>query len=136
MKEAPPLSNREVPVQLYKLLRKSEYAETNSVHFLYKLNNIISSRYTMVDFLPKALLEQFRRLANVYFLVIGGIAVIGEYTGAYNTAVLPIGILGPMVLVVMISVIKDGVEDIKRHQQDSKIDSKLCWFLSRTFISE
>lgn len=87
-------------------------------------NIIVSSRYTIFNFLPKSLLEQFRRLANVYFLVIGIIALIGSYTGYYETAVEPAGILAPMMIVVFISVIKDGVEDLKRHQADKKINSQ------------
>jgi hypothetical protein len=37
-------------------------------------NVIVTSRYKLLTFLPKSLFEQFRRLANVYFLVIGTIA--------------------------------------------------------------
>lgn len=96
--------------------KKEEYAE----------NIIVSSRYTPWNFLPKSLLEQFRRLANVYFLVIGIIAVIGSETNYYETAVEPAGILGPMIIVVLISVIKDGVEDVKRHNQDAKINAQLA----------
>lgn len=32
-------------------------------------NAISTSKYTMVTFVPKNLLEQFSRLANLYFLV-------------------------------------------------------------------
>jgi hypothetical protein len=46
--------------------------------YRYEQNVIVSSRYTLFNFLPKSLLEQFRRLANVYFLVVGTIAIIGE----------------------------------------------------------
>lgn len=90
----------------------------------YPKNIIVSSRYTLLNFLPKSLLEQFRRLANVYFLVIGMIAVVGYYTNAYETAVQPAGILGPVMIVVLISVIKDGVEDIKRHRADHAINTR------------
>jgi len=136
----------------------------------YPVNVIVSSRYTAYNFLPKSLLEQFRRLANVYFLVIGMIAVAGEYSSAYDTAVQPqgmyykkevmiamplyyfycmhhttmlarepmidrllfnhihasvcVGILGPMLLVILISMIKDGVEDVKRYNQDSQINAR------------
>jgi magnesium-transporting ATPase (P-type) len=92
----------------------------------YAENVIVSSRYTPWNFFPKSLLEQFRRLANVYFLVIGIIAIIGAQTSYYQTAVEPAGILGPMIIVVIISVIKDGVEDIKRHNQDAKINAQLA----------
>lgn len=89
-------------------------------------NIIVSSRYNIINFFPKSLLEQFRRLANVYFLVIGIIAVIGVYTGVYESAIEPAGILAPMMIVVFISVIKDGVEDIKRHQADNEINNRLA----------
>jgi hypothetical protein len=77
--------------------------------YIFPPNKTISSRYTLINFFPKSLLEQFRRLANVYFLVIGIIAAVGEYSSYYETAVVPWGILGPMGLVVLISVIKDGI---------------------------
>ena len=86
-------------------------------------NSVVTSRFTPLNFLPKAFFEQFRRLANVYFVVIGIIALVGTYTSYYNTAVEPAGILFPMVVVVLISVIKDGIEDIKRHRTDRKIDA-------------
>lgn len=97
----------------------------------YPENVVKTSRYNAFSFLPKSLFEQFRRLANVYFIVLGAIATVGTYTSAYNTAIEPIGlhtfttqrlhliiindlgILGPVALVVLISIAKEGVEDIK-----------------------
>lgn len=90
----------------------------------YPKNIIVSSRYTLLNFFPKSLLEQFRRLANVYFLVLGIIAATGAYTNYYETAIEPAGILAPMCIVVMISVIKDGIEDLKRHSADNRINSR------------
>lgn len=91
----------------------------------YPANVIVSSRYTLVNFLPKSLMEQFRRLANVYFLVIGIIAEVGTATGIYSSAIEPAGILAPMLIVVFISIIKDGIEDFKRHQADQRINNRL-----------
>lgn len=43
-------------------------------------NRIKSTKYTLITFLPKNLLEQFRRIANFYFLVMTTIAtLIGKY---------------------------------------------------------
>lgn len=100
------------------------FSSTNS-ECPYPKNVIVSSRYTAFNFLPKSLLEQFRRLANVYFLVIGIIALIGSETSAYESALDPAAILFPMLIVVLISVAKDGLEDWKRHKQDAKINAKL-----------
>lgn len=91
----------------------------------YPKNIVITSRYTLLTFIPKALLEQFRRLANIYFVVIGSIAAVGAYTSIYETSISPIGLLLPMILVISISMCKEGVEDVKRHQTDAKVNSKL-----------
>ena len=92
--------------------------------YSYPPNITVTSRYTLLNFFPKSLLEQFRRLANVYFLVVGIIAAVGAYTNYYETAVVPYGILGPMGVVVMISVVKDGIEDWKRHAADGRINNR------------
>jgi hypothetical protein len=42
----------------------------------------------------QALVEQFRRFANVYFLIIGGIMFVGQYTDLYETAINPWTTLG------------------------------------------
>jgi Phospholipid-translocating ATPase N-terminal len=57
----------------------------------YPPNLSVTSRYTLVSFLPKSLFEQFRRLANVYFLVIGIIAAVGTYSKIYLSSVTPAG---------------------------------------------
>jgi hypothetical protein len=41
----------------------------------YPDNRVVSSKYTVLNFLPKNLFEQFRRIANTYFLIIGIIMV-------------------------------------------------------------
>ena len=68
---APRDEPRIVPIGLLMCTASEEHP------FIYTANVITSTRYTVLNFLPKSLLEQFRRLANVYFLVIGIIASIG-----------------------------------------------------------
>jgi hypothetical protein len=97
----------------------------------YPPNIITTSRYSLFSFLPKTIFEQFRRLANVYFLVLGGIAAIGANTEYYDTAVEPAGLLIPMSIVVLISIIKDGIEDIKRHRTDNKTNNRLTRLVER-----
>ena len=98
---------------------------TKELKSKYPKNHIVTSRFNIFNFLPKSLLEQFRRLANIYFLVIGIIAAIGYYTNVYETAIAPEAILIPMTTVILISTVKEGVEDFKRHLADSKMNAKL-----------
>lgn len=39
-------------------------------------NRIKSTKYTLITFLPQNLLEQFRRIANFYFLIMTVIALV------------------------------------------------------------
>lgn len=39
-------------------------------------NRIKSTKYTLITFLPQNLLEQFRRIANFYFLFMTTIAIV------------------------------------------------------------
>lgn len=98
---------------------------TKELKSKYPKNHIVTSRFGLLNFLPKSLLEQFRRLANIYFLVIGIIAAIGYYTNVYETAIAPEAILIPMTTVILISTIKEGIEDFKRHLADSRMNAKL-----------
>jgi len=98
-------------------------------HDIFPKNIVITSRYTIISFIPKCLLEQFRRLANVYFLVVGGIAAVGAYTNYFDTSVAPEGILLPMLAVISISMVKEGIEDMKRHRKDAKINSQLVSYV-------
>ena len=59
-------------------------------------NIIVTSRYTLFSFIPKAMMEQFRRMANIYFLVLGTIALIGQLTHYYATSVEASGLLFPI----------------------------------------
>jgi phospholipid-translocating ATPase len=37
---------------------------------VYTTNQVVTSKYTIITFLPRNLLEQFRRIANVYVSLI------------------------------------------------------------------
>lgn len=91
---------------------------------MYPKNEVHTNRYNAFTFLPKCLFEQFRRLANVYFVVIGIIASVGYYGGFYESALEPAAVLAPVSIVVLISVLKEGVEDYKRQQADVKVNGR------------
>ena len=43
---------------------------TSGGESLYDDNNVRTTKYTKMNFVPKNLMEQFSRMANVYFLII------------------------------------------------------------------
>ncbi|ETO15809.1 P-type ATPase [Reticulomyxa filosa] len=74
--------------------------------YVYPNNVIVSSKYTLVTFVPLNLFEQFRRIANIYFLMIIGIQTIPGIT--------PFSVwtsVTPLVFILLVGAIKDGLED-------------------------
>ncbi|THH28398.1 hypothetical protein EUX98_g5794 [Antrodiella citrinella] len=80
-------------------------------------NQVITSKYTVITFLPRNLLEQFRRIANVFFLAIA----ILQFFSIFST-VSPGLVILPLLVVLAITAVKDGYEDIKRHQSDRAVN--------------
>jgi len=79
-------------------------------------NTVITSKYTVLTFLPLSLKGQFRRLGNVYFLSMGILMLLGYYTTIFESAISPWTTLGPLAFVVSISLCSEGAQDIKVRQ--------------------
>ncbi|KAJ7179920.1 phospholipid-translocating ATPase [Mycena crocata] len=84
---------------------------------LYPSNQVITSKYTIITFLPRNLLEQFRRVANVFFLALA----ILQFFPKFATVSVGVVIL-PLIIVLAFSAIKDGWEDVIRHLADKKLN--------------
>uniref|UniRef100_A0A8C6PBM9 Phospholipid-transporting ATPase n=1 Tax=Nothobranchius furzeri TaxID=105023 RepID=A0A8C6PBM9_NOTFU len=82
----------------------------------YPDNHIVSSKYTFWNFIPKNLFEQFRRIANFYFLVIFLVQLI------IDTPTSPITSGLPLFFVITVTAIKQGYEDWLRHKADCSIN--------------
>lgn len=87
-------------------------------------NQTITSKYTVITFLPRNLLEQFRRVANIFFL---GIAIL-QFFPKFST-ISPGLVILPLIVVLAITAIKDGYEDVKRHQADRTINYSIVHVL-------
>ncbi|KAF4608233.1 hypothetical protein EYR40_000577 [Pleurotus pulmonarius] len=84
---------------------------------IYVTNQVITSKYTIITFLPRNLLEQFRRVANVFFLAIA----ILQFFNKFST-ISPGLVILPLLIVIAITALKDGYEDVKRHQSDKRVN--------------
>jgi len=94
-------------------------------------NSVKTSRYTLLSFFPLATREQFRRVGNVYFFCIGALMFLGYYTPLFYSAISPWTTLGPLALVVSISLVQEGYTDAQRHKSDKKTNFFPCTILSR-----
>ncbi|KAL2899610.1 putative phospholipid-transporting ATPase 4 [Bienertia sinuspersici] len=84
----------------------------------YRSNNISTTKYNVITFLPKGLFEQFRRAANMYFLLAAILSV---------TSVSPFGavsMIAPLSIVVGLTMAKEAVEDWRRFIQDMKVNNR------------
>uniref|UniRef100_A0A8B9M077 Phospholipid-transporting ATPase n=1 Tax=Astyanax mexicanus TaxID=7994 RepID=A0A8B9M077_ASTMX len=71
----------------------------------YPDNRIISSKYTFWNFIPKNLFEQFRRIANFYFLIIFLVQLIIDTPTSPITSGLPLFFV---ITVTAIKQVRDG----------------------------
>ncbi|KAK2466656.1 hypothetical protein APHAL10511_000914 [Amanita phalloides] len=92
--------------------------------YVYTPNQVITSKYNLITFIPRNLLEQFRRVANLFFLAI---AVI-QFFRVFSTIAPGVAIL-PLAFIVAVTALKDGYEDFKRHQADSRVNQSTAWVL-------
>ncbi|XP_074309802.1 phospholipid-transporting ATPase 3-like [Silene latifolia] len=83
----------------------------------FKENSVSTTKYNVLTFLPKGLFEQFRRVANLYFLMIS----ILSWTPM--SPVSPLTNVVPLSVVLMISLVKEAFEDWKRFQNDLSINN-------------
>ena len=73
----------------------------------YPNNEIHSNKYTKWNFIPKNLLTQFSKLANIYFVVICILQIIPAITISNGA----MAMLPPLVFVIIAAMSKDGYED-------------------------
>ena len=84
----------------------------------YVRNKVRTSKYTLITFLPKNLLEQFRRVANIYFLAL----VILQLFSVFGAPNAQIGML-PLLFILGMTAIKDGIEDWRRASLDNEVNN-------------
>ena len=84
----------------------------------YVRNKVRTSKYTLITFIPKNLFEQFRRAANIYFLVL----VILQLFSVFGAPNPQIGML-PLLAFLGMTAIKDGIEDWRRARLDNEVNN-------------
>ncbi|XP_072612815.1 phospholipid-transporting ATPase VB isoform X9 [Vulpes vulpes] len=132
--EATPLLSQEKGRQSYNLTQQRVVFPNNSmchqdwaeVSRRYSGNRICTTKYTFLTFLPQNLFEQFHRWANLYFLFL----VILNWMPSMEVFHREITML-PLAIVLFIIMVKDGMEDFKRHRFDREINCSNIWIYER-----
>ena len=79
-------------------------------------NSVRTSKYTLLTFIPLNLFTQFSKAPNIYFLVIMYMQTISLISISGGKPAMA----APLVLVVLVSMVKDAFEDYKRAKQDKE----------------
>ncbi|CEP64826.1 aminophospholipid-translocating P4-type ATPase DRS2 LALA0_S14e00166g [Lachancea lanzarotensis] len=113
----------------YILRRPEEGAEAGAPRIIY-LNNreaniahgfndnhISTTKYNLATFLPKFLFQEFSKYANLFFLFTSAIQQVPNVTptNRYTT-------IGTLLIVLIVSAVKESVEDLKRAASDRELN--------------
>ena len=90
--------------------------ETGKSYNSFHSNYIRTSKYTCASFVPRNLLEQFTKISNVFFLVLSIMQMVRpiSITDGFPT-ILPV-----LIIIIILSAVKDFFEDYKRWISDRK----------------
>uniref|UniRef100_A0A8C6YUE5 Phospholipid-transporting ATPase n=1 Tax=Nothoprocta perdicaria TaxID=30464 RepID=A0A8C6YUE5_NOTPE len=92
----------------------------------YASNEIKTTKYSLLTFLPKNIYEQFHRFANIYFVAIALLNFV-PVVNAFQPEVSVI----PICVIMGITAIKDAWEDFRRYKLDKEINNMGCYVYSR-----
>ncbi|XP_031497378.1 putative phospholipid-transporting ATPase 9 [Nymphaea colorata] len=84
----------------------------------YASNYVSTTKYTLPTFIPKSLFEQFRRVANIYFLLSAclSFAPFSPYSAVSSVL--------PLLFVIGVTMLKEAVEDWRRFEQDIEVNNR------------
>ncbi|KAI9199832.1 uncharacterized protein BJ171DRAFT_462045 [Polychytrium aggregatum] len=93
-------------------------------------NRIWTSKYTFLTFLPKNIYEQFRRVANLFFLALAIIQFFPQFQ-----TIDPVVAALPFIIIITLTAMKDGVEDWRRHISDNQINRQETLILDHPWVN-
>ena len=101
-------------------IKRVFYANGSEINkkYLFPSNYLSTTKYNLATFLPFSLFIQFRRVANIYFLVTAILQSI-----SYISPLHPFSAIAPLVFVLAVSMIREGIEDYLRYCSDKEVNS-------------
>lgn len=89
-------------------------------------NQIKTSKYTVLSFIPKNIFEQLHRFANLYFVgivILNFVPVVNAFQPEMSTI--------PVCVILAVTAIKDAWEDLRRYKSDKLINNSECFVYNR-----
>ncbi|KIY96365.1 phospholipid-translocating ATPase [Monoraphidium neglectum] len=87
-------------------------------------NELVTARYNVLSFVPVNLYQQFKRVANMYFLALICLQAIPGLS--------PVpwwGTLFPLAVVLTVNGVKEAFDDYWRHVSDAQVNRRLATLL-------
>ncbi|CAH8435997.1 unnamed protein product [Schistosoma turkestanicum] len=113
-----PTSSCSLPRTVY-AHRLQTYSPVTFTHKKEYCNNeVVTSIYTLWNFLPKIIYEQLHYMSNIFFILVAILHMFAD--GATSV----FAIIGPFSFVFLVTLLKDGIFDILRHYQDKQINER------------
>lgn len=101
--------------------RQIAFSQPNFVEMNIKnTNKVRTARYSLLTWVPKSLFMQFRRAANIYFLI------ISILTSMPFSPKNPVSMIGTFAGVLIFTMLKELYEDIARHKQDRTVNNRIA----------
>ncbi len=102
--------------------------EEDKARDVFVKNSISTAKYTLLTFFPRNLFEQIAKPANAYFLLLSILQCIPaiSITDGKPTVLLPLSV------VILVSMIKDFVEDRKRQKSDNMENNSKVLILQKS----
>jgi magnesium-transporting ATPase (P-type) len=117
-------NDKKLPLKEQRLLRdlSSRAVKPGASERFFQKNRISTSKYTAWNFIFINMAEQFSKVGNVYFLFL---ALLQLVPAVSITDGVPT-ILFPLIFIIIVTAVKDILEDLQRHSSDTKENTQLA----------
>ena len=87
----------------------------------YPTNFIRTTKYNLLNCVPKSLLLQFMRYANIYFLIVAILQTFPSISPLH-----PFSAIAPLCFVLLLSLVREWIEDYERYKSDLEMNKSVC----------
>ena len=129
--------NNELKQVLLEPRRTSALEFSEKIHFdrptyEHNLNKVVTNKYTLLNFVPKNLFEQFSNFINIYYLFVAFLQCLPHVSITHQKPI----ILIPLAILVALKAVKDFLEDFKRFKSDRRENNALVEQLEDAGIND